>query len=68
MEGAGWVGEDGNWEVREELAKEEAERAGTTPSPQATALYPHTPVSLLQLSLLMFWALSELDGMFRTPN
>lgn len=68
MEGAGWDGEDGDWEVREELAKEEAERAGATASPLATVLFPHTPVSLLQLSLQMFWAPSEPGGMLRTPS
>lgn len=42
-EGAGWDREDGNWEVREELAKEEAERAGSTLSPQATVFLPPQP-------------------------
>ena len=42
-EGAGWDREDGNWEVREELAKEEAERAGSTLSPQATVFFPPQP-------------------------
>ena len=46
MEGAEWDGEEGSWEVREELAKEEAERAGTTLGRLAMALFPHTPVSL----------------------
>lgn len=39
MEGAGWNGEDGNGEVREELA----ERAGTTLSLQAPVLVPPHP-------------------------
>lgn len=39
MEGAGWDGEDGNWEVRKELAKEDAKASR---SPQATIVFlPH---------------------------
>lgn len=43
MEGAGWDREDGNWKVREELAKEEDRRAGSTLSRQATVLFPRHP-------------------------
>lgn len=53
MEGAGWDGEDGNWEVRKELAKEGAE--GTTLSPQATTLFrphPRFPVAAVVTDVL----------------
>ena len=45
MEGAGWDREDGK--VREELAKEEDKRAGSTLSLQATVLFPPHPRFLL---------------------
>lgn len=54
--------------MREELAEEEAEAAGTTLTPKPRCFSSHTPVSLLQLSLQMFWVPSELGGMFRIPG
>lgn len=53
MEGSGWDGEDRNWEVRKELAKEEAR--GITLSPQATILllpYPRFPVAAVVTDVL----------------
>lgn len=45
MKGAGWSGEDGNWEIREELAKQETKGACTTRMRLASPPIPR-PVSL----------------------